>query len=90
MAIALWPGAGVYRGWCYRPVLVDGPHGGVMWRLGVVVAVVLLLVLAVPVHAQLDPCDACMADWSPAECPCLPLAPEPWGAVYLPAILRGP
>jgi len=27
--------------------------------------------------AEQDPCDACIAEWSWAECPCLPLAPEP-------------
>jgi hypothetical protein len=26
---------------------------------------------------QDDPCDACIADWSWAECPCLPVTDEP-------------
>lgn len=54
------------------------------------VAIILALLLVAPVHGQDDPCEACIKDWSAAEYPCLPLTEEPWGIVYLPAIMRGP
>lgn len=37
----------------------------------------LMLISAVDAHGQVDPCDACIADWSWAECPCLPVTEEP-------------
>ena len=42
-----------------------------------ILVVMCLLLTTLPAAAQDDPCDACIADWSVGECPCLPAAPEP-------------
>lgn len=62
------------------------------------VAMLIVTLAILPAHAQSDPCDACIADWSAAECPCLPVADEPppiseqhWPShwIYMPAIGMG-
>ena len=48
------------------------------WTLAIALTLLLFVMLwPAAAMAQQDPCDACIADWSWAECPCLPLAPEP-------------
>ena len=48
------------------------------WTLAMALTLLLFVILwPAAASAQDDPCDACIADWSVSECPCLPVVPEP-------------
>lgn len=48
------------------------------WTLAMALTLLFFVILwPAAASAQDDPCEACIADWSVAECPCLPETPEP-------------
>ena len=48
------------------------------WTLAMALTLLMFVILwPAAASAQDDPCDACIAEWSTAECPCLPATPEP-------------